>query len=88
MVELCEAAHVSERRLRSAFTEVFDMPPTAYFRMWVLAKADYRLRSPDHHPGTVTRVALDLGISHLGRFSSRYREIYGVSPSEAKAGSG
>ncbi len=79
--ELCLAAHVSERRLRQAFTDEFDLPPSQYFRAWALNEAHDRLA---HSPGdqtTVTNVACGLGFDHLGRFASRYKQIFGESPS-------
>jgi transcriptional regulator GlxA family with amidase domain len=32
---------------------------------------------------TVTQVATDLGIAHMGRFAARYREVFGEPPSES-----
>jgi AraC-like DNA-binding protein len=79
--ELCLVAHVSERRLREAFTDEYDMPPTCYFRTWALEQAHRRLSHNDAHPETVTEVAVGLGFGHLGRFSGQYKKIYGESPS-------
>ena len=79
--ELCLAARVSERRLRKAFIDEYDLPPSRYFRNWALTRAHHRLRSPDGDPHTVTDVAVNLGFNHLGRFSGHYRKLYGESPS-------
>jgi AraC-like DNA-binding protein len=79
--ELCLAARVSERRLRQAFVDEYDLPPSRFFRDWALTLAHQRLRSADDDRHTVTDVAVDLGFSHLGRFSGHYRKLYGESPS-------
>ena len=79
--ELCLAAHVSERRLRKAFVDEYDLPPSRFFRHWALTLAHQRLTSAEDDRHTVTNVALDLGFSHLGRFSGHYRKLYGESPS-------
>jgi AraC-like DNA-binding protein len=79
--ELCRAVHVSERRLRSAFTEEFDRPPSQYMRAWALGRAHRRLRGADPDAVTVTEVAAGLGFNHLGRFSGQYRRLFGESPS-------
>jgi AraC-like DNA-binding protein len=79
--ELCLVARVSERRLRKAFTDEYDMPPTKYFRLWALAEAHRRLLHNDAHAETVTEVALGFGFNHLGRFSVQYKAIYGEKPS-------
>ena len=81
VAELCTAAHVSDRRLRSAFSEEFDQPPTQFFRNWALDLAHRRLRDSGPDECTVSSVAFDLGLDHLGRFAFRYSEIYGESPS-------
>lgn len=78
--ELCVVAHVSERRLRQAFTSEFDTPPSRFFRMWALTEAHRRLSKP-RTSSSVTGVALDLGFEHLGRFAGQYRAVYGEAPS-------
>lgn len=79
--ELCRASNVSERRLRSAFSEEFDCPPSAYMRAWALDRANRRLREADADSASVTAVAADLGFNHLGRFAGHYRSMFGESPS-------
>lgn len=85
--ELCLAAHVSERRLRDAFTEEFDQPPSRYFRAWALDEAHRRLRRTTSERHTVAEVAADLGFDHLGRFAGHYRHMYGEPPSVTLAAS-
>jgi AraC-like DNA-binding protein len=79
--ELSRAAFVSERRLREAFTSTFGMPPHRYFRYRGLNEARKRLILEGEEQTRVSCVAMDLGFYHLGRFSSRYRRIYGEPPS-------
>jgi AraC-like DNA-binding protein len=79
--ELCRVAHVSERRLRAAFLEEFDQPPSAYFRTWALDCAHRQLRLSTPTDRTVTEIANRLGFSHLGRFAQHYRQCYGQPPS-------
>jgi AraC-like DNA-binding protein len=80
ITELCLVAHVSERALRRAFNDIYGASPAAFFRAWALEEARRRLKSVGSD-GQVSRVALDVGFGHLGRFSVRYRETYGESPS-------
>jgi AraC-like DNA-binding protein len=79
--ELCLVAHVSERRLRKAFVDEFDRPPSRFFRAWALNAAHRRLVASQDGRDNVTRVASDLGFPHLGRFSGDYRAVYGEAPS-------
>lgn len=83
--ELCLVAHVSERRLRTAFNDVYGMPPARFFRIWGLDAAHRRLRAADGGEATVTDVALDIGFGHLGKFAGRYKRLYGESPSATLA---
>ena len=85
ITELCLVAHVSERGLRRAFNDVYGTPPAAFFRAWALDEARRRLKSVGRD-GQVSRVALDLGFGHLGRFSVLYRQTYGESPSKTLRG--
>jgi AraC-like DNA-binding protein len=78
--ELRLAAHVSERRLRLAFAEVFGRSPHQFFRVWALEKAHRHLKAHDGDTVSVSRVAVGLGFGHFGRFSRYYREAYGVVP--------
>ena len=84
--ELCIAAHVSERRLRKAFVDEYDVPPARFFRTWALGEARRRLldNDPTHH--SVADVATGLGFFHLGRFASYYRRLYGEAPSSTLHG--
>ena len=75
--ELCIAAHVSERRLRTAFYDTFDMAPSAYLRTRLLSDARDRLLVGEQF---VTEIALDLGFEHLGRFAAQYADVYGEHP--------
>lgn len=79
--ELCATACVSERRLRQAFIDEFDLPPSRFFRAWALDEAHRRLACAEHDRETVTNVAMDLGFSHLGRFSAHFKVVYGETPS-------
>lgn len=80
--ELCLTAHVSQRRLYTAFNDAFGVPPGRFFREWGLDLARRRLLVADPARGdTVTSVAIRTGFEHLGRFSGVYREAFGENPS-------
>ena len=79
--ELCIAAHVSERRLRKAFIDEYEVPPARFFRMWALSEARCRLLDNDPTHRSVAEVASGLGFFHLGRFAGYYRRLYDEHPS-------
>ena len=88
IVDLCNAAAVSERRLRSAFTECYDLPPSHYLRNRALAAADRSLREQSPAWTTVSSVACAHGFRHLSDFARYYRRVYGARPSETLRSNG
>jgi len=69
-----------ERTLYTGFRERFGMSPQAYLAMLRMdTKREALISAP---PETrETDIALDAGITHLGRFSTDYRRRFGESPS-------
>jgi AraC-like DNA-binding protein len=78
---MCLVAHVSERRLRDAFTDVVGVPPITYFRFRSLARARHILTHTGSPGRTVGDIASDLGFRNFGRFASQYNMTYGELPS-------
>lgn len=80
LTEMCEAAGVGRRWLDAAFRAYRGQTPHQFLAERRLASARHRLLTAA--PGDkVTRIALDLGFTHLGRFSSVYHQTYGELPS-------
>ena len=82
IAEMCLVAHVSGRRLRQAFQDTFQLSPKRFFRSWVLCRAHDDLLASPPHDTSVTGIATDLGVTHLGRFATQYRELHGERPSQ------
>jgi transcriptional regulator GlxA family with amidase domain len=77
---LARALGLSSRTLHRVTRREFGVSPMALLRQSRLARARAVLRA---HPGvTVTRVALDCGFAHLGRFAQEYARHFGECPSE------
>ena len=81
LAELCVVARVSERRVRMAFVDLYDLPPSMFFRLWALSRANERLAGPVDLSETVTSVALELGFGNVGRFAEYYRQLFDEPPS-------
>jgi transcriptional regulator GlxA family with amidase domain len=78
---IARAAGVSHRTLHRVFLRHYGVSPMTWLRRARLEAARRTLEASA--PGTtVTRVALDCGFAHLGRFSIEYAKQFGVSPSE------
>ena len=88
IVDLCIAAGASERRLRSAFIDCYDMPPSHYLRSRALSAVNKSLRRPSSEWGSVTSIAHAHGFRHLSDFARYYRRVYGVLPSETLRSNG
>ena len=83
MERLHDISGYSDRRIESAFEAVMGVTPGAYLRARALSAARTRLLDPVAIPATVTQVALDHGLAHLGRFSAYYQMQFGESLSES-----
>ncbi|MGO9051034.1 MAG: helix-turn-helix domain-containing protein, partial [Streptosporangiaceae bacterium] len=77
---LCEASGVSERRVRSAFYECYQMSPTACLRVAALNAVRRELVEGPRLRDAVSRAATDWGFWHLSRFAAQYRALFGESP--------
>jgi AraC-like DNA-binding protein len=81
---LCQVAGVGARCLQKAFEYRRGMSPMRFVAERRLAAVHHRLmHAPER--GTVSRIALELGFDHLGRFAQAYKEFIGESPHETLA---
>jgi AraC-like DNA-binding protein len=76
---LAAAAHLSRFHFARAFAAVYGETPMAYLTRRRVERAKDLLRAANL---TVTEVCLLVGLPSLGSFSSRFRELVGVSPSQ------
>jgi len=80
LADLCAAAGVSQGTLYSAFMAMCGSSPMAHFKKRRLTDARLALLERKPKRRLVKSVALDSGLTHLGRFSAEYRELFGESP--------
>jgi len=86
VLDLCEAAGVSERTLRNAFQSLYGMSPIRFLQLRRLHQVRRALRSDAQ--ASVTEVALRYGFGNLGRFAVEYRQLFGESPSRTRRNTG
>jgi AraC-like DNA-binding protein len=79
--ETSHAIGISGRTLRMACQKHFGVSPTQYLLLRRMRLARRTLRQSNPDVTRVTDVATDLGFWELGRFSVKYRQIFGESPS-------
>jgi AraC-like DNA-binding protein len=83
--DLCRVTGVGVRTLQRCFREYFNITITEYLNT-VRLDAVYRQLAAAHpSEDSVTRIALQHGYTHLGRFSVKFREHFGESPSDTMA---
>jgi AraC-like DNA-binding protein len=82
---LAARMHLSPRTLHKAFVSVTGLGPHLYFRQCALNRAREALLKAHPAEDKVTAIAADLGFTEIGRFSVRYRELFGESPSQTLA---
>ena len=82
MAHLCSVLRVSPSTLKNAFKSVTGVTPHAFFLRRRLNEARTTLLRADGRERRVTEIATGLGFTELGRFSVRYREMFGESPSQ------
>ncbi|MBF6163745.1 helix-turn-helix transcriptional regulator [Streptomyces gardneri] len=80
--ELAAAAGVSKYHFLRAFAAVYGLTPAAYLAERRIERAQDLLRATNL---TVTEVCMVVGYSSLGSFSSKFRQLVGVTPSEYQA---
>ena len=78
---LCKVAGVGGRALAKIFESRRRMSPMHYVMERRLAAVHVRLLRSST-ADEVTKIATDLGFTHLGRFAIAYRETFGESPSQ------
>lgn len=79
--DLCAAAGVSDRTLRTVFLEQFGLSPHRYL-MTRRVHAIHRALCNASEGETVTSLCSDHGVWDFGRFAQQYRQVYGVLPSQ------
>lgn len=78
--KLCAVVNASRRQLEYAFRTTFDCSPHDFVQSARLNEIRRQLQLGDGR--TITEIALDNGIQHLGRFSAAYRRLFGESPKD------
>jgi AraC-like DNA-binding protein len=80
LADLCVAAGVSQVTLCHAFIVVCGCSPMAYFKKRRLTDARLALLRDNPQTGLVKRAARGAGLTHMGRFSAEYQQLFGELP--------
>lgn len=78
--DVCEALSVPRRTLERVFRRLLDMSPAQYILLVRLSAVRRELQTEEDT--SVSAAATKYGFYELGRFSSRYRSLFGELPSQ------
>jgi len=79
--DLCNVYKLSESTLRLGFNTLFGLSPKQYHQAYRLGKVHHAFLQNDCSSSTVGNIAYDHGFSHMGRFSDKYKSMFGRTPS-------
>ena len=82
MEDLCRVTSVGIRTLQRCFKEYFELSISDYLKAVRLNTAHRELTVAHPSEDSVTSIALRNGFTHLGRFSTEFRNLFGQLPSE------
>ena len=83
--ELCGSVGVGVRTLQRCFREYFDLTLTEYIETVRFDSTLRALGRSDPSNNSVSRVAVENGFTHLGRFSVEFGQRFGKSPRDVLA---
>jgi AraC family ethanolamine operon transcriptional activator len=79
---LCRLLRTSPSTMETSFKKITGLTPHTFFLRRRLNRARTALLDADQAEIRVTDIALEHGFTELGRFSVRYREMFGECPSD------
>jgi AraC-like DNA-binding protein len=79
---LARAAHLSPAHFSREFRRAFGETPHQYLLTRRLERAAALLRSTDH---SVAQICLAVGLTSVGSFTTSFRRVYRMSPTEYRA---
>lgn len=82
IADVCLALRVSRRELEYAFRLTLDISPQEFLRNLRLNAIRRALRRAGCRSDTISRIATEHGVTHLGRFAAHYRALFGERPCE------
>jgi AraC-like DNA-binding protein len=82
VADLARAAHLSPAHFSREFRRAYGEAPHQYLLTRRLERAAALLRTTD---GSVTDICFAVGLVSVGSFTTSFRRIYGVTPTEYRA---
>ncbi len=80
--DLARAAGLSKAHVSREFRRTFGASPYVYLLTRRLERAAALLRNTDH---SVAEICLEVGLQGIGSFTTSFKRMYGVTPTEYRA---
>ena len=85
VIDLCKYCGVSLSTLERIFTRELGISPNGYIQAARLHEVRGALLDGNGEDLTIADIAMNCGFTHMGRFSRRYRALFGRLPSEDRS---
>ena len=82
VASLAKEYQISDKTLENSFKSLFGFTPTHFLRQIKLNLVHNELKKSKPDQTTVSNVARKWGFTHMGRFASYYKELFGRNPSQ------
>jgi AraC family ethanolamine operon transcriptional activator len=82
--KVAECLNITTRTLQMAFQEVLGVSPMQYLRSRRLNRIRQQLIDKNREHKTITELAFENGLYHLGRFARDYKTTFGELPSRSR----
>jgi AraC-like DNA-binding protein len=82
--DLARAAGLSKAHFSREFRRTFGESPYVYLQTRRLERAAALLRNTDY---SVAEICLEIGLQGVGSFTTSFKRMYGMTPTEYRAGS-
>jgi len=79
---IAEKFELSEKTIENSFKSLFGITPKHFIMLLKLNHAHKDLQRANTQTANVSDVAIKWGFSHFGRFSSDYKSLFGIHPSQ------
>jgi AraC-like DNA-binding protein len=80
--DVARTAHLSTAHFTRQFGRTFGESPQQYLASRRLERAAFLLRNTDY---TFARICVTVGLSSVGSFTTAFRRVYGLKPTEYRA---
>ncbi len=84
ITQVCKLLNASSRSLQQGFKDVYGMGFIEYHKLFRINRLRDHIRKNGQISGKLTDLMKMFGFTHAGRFSKKYKKVFGILPSHEK----